>query len=79
MITDMPTVSSESDLQNIRAEVKSFLACSGDTITDLAAKADVPRDFLYRFINDSYKYSPSFEYISRIIHACGRRIVLKKE
>lgn len=75
----MPTVSSEHDLENIREEIKAFLVGSGDTITALAERADVPRDFLYRFINGSYKYSPSFEYICRVIHACGRRIVLKKE
>lgn len=70
----MPTVTSLSELDAIRDQVKAFISSNGETVTSLALKADVPRDFLSRFVNDSYKHSPSFEYVSRLVHACGKRI-----
>ena len=71
----MPTTLSESELADIRDQLKKHIADTGETTTSLATRADIPRDFLYRFLNDSYKYSPSFEYISRAVGAIGRRII----
>ena len=74
----MATITSDVEIQDIRTQLKAYIDSSGETTTEIAIRADVPRDFLYRFLNDSYKSAPSFEYICRIMRAIGLRIVTKK-
>jgi DNA-binding phage protein len=45
----------------------------------VASRAGVPRDFLYRFLSDSYDSSPSFEMIARVVHAIGRKLTTLKK
>ncbi len=74
----MATVTSDVEIQAIRDQLKKHIESSGETTTEIAARADVPRDFLYRFLNDSYRSAPSFEYICRVMRAIGRQIVTKQ-
>ncbi|WP_145078058.1 helix-turn-helix domain-containing protein [Aureliella helgolandensis] len=75
----MATVTNETEINDIRDEINEFLRSNGESITALAERSGVPRDFLYRFLNDKYKYAPSFEYISRLVRAIGRRLTTTAE
>lgn len=72
----MATISFNKDLDSIRDHIRSYLETSGETVTSFASRCDVPRDFLYRFMNENYKHSPSFEYVCRMIYACGKTITV---
>jgi DNA-binding phage protein len=80
MITDMPTpvTYAADEVEQVRTLVKEYLESTGVTVTSVAEQADVPRDFLYRFLAGSYRHSPKFEDICRVLAAIGYKMTPEK-
>lgn len=74
----MAMVIGTEEVDEIRDLIRKHIDESGESVTDLSSRADVPRDFLYRFISGSYKYAPSFEYICRVVRAIGYKMAPQK-
>lgn len=82
MITEVPTpiTYAADEVEQVRTLVKNYVERTGVTVTSIAAEAQVPRAFLYRFLSGSYEHSPKYEDICRLLDAVGYRLVpqLKK-
>jgi predicted transcriptional regulator len=77
-MNDMATVLATEEVDQVRDLIRKHIDDSGESVTELSTRADVPRDFLYRFLSGSYKYAPSFEYICRIVRAIGYKMTPEK-
>jgi DNA-binding phage protein len=80
MITDMPTpvTYAADEVEQVRTLVKNYVEKTGATVTSIAEEAEVPRDFLYRFLAGSYRHSPKYEDICRVLAAIGYRMTPEK-
>jgi predicted transcriptional regulator len=81
MITDMPTpvTYAADEVEQVRSIVKRYIESTGVTVTSIAADANVPRAFLYRFLSGSYEHSPKYEDICRLLSAVGYRLKPEKK
>ena len=75
-----PVTYAADEVEQVRAIVKNYIERTGVTATSIAAEANVPRAFLYRFLSGSYEHSPKYEDICRLLDAVGYCLVpqLKK-
>lgn len=80
MITEMPTpiTYAVEEVDQVRTLVQNYVKTTGATVTSIAEEAEVPRDFLYRFLAGSYKHSPKFEDICRVMAAIGYKMTPQK-
>jgi hypothetical protein len=69
-----PTDFTTEEISQVREAIKHHLDESGEEKTEFALRAEVPRDFLYRFLSESYKSVPSYAYVSQLVRALGGRI-----
>lgn len=75
----MPVNNAAQEVDTVRDLVRKFIAATGETTTEIAQRAEVPRDFLYRFMSGSYRHSPKFEDVCRVMDAIGYEMVPKKK
>lgn len=78
---DVPTpiTNAENEVEDIRDLIRQFIEDTGQTATEIAERASVPRDFLYRFLSGSYRHSPKFEDVCRLMDAIGYEMVPRKK
>lgn len=74
-----PVSYASKELDLIRAIVRKHMDATGETAGDIADRAEVPRQFLYRIMGGSYAHSPKLEDISRILEAIGYRVAIQKK
>lgn len=65
------------ELQGIRKALIAHLSASGESVSNLAVRAGVKRDFLYRFVNGTYKNAPSFETMVSVVRAIGCSLAIE--
>ena len=70
-----PVTYAADEVEQIRVLIREYIDQHHCTVTEIAATAELPRDFLYRFLSGSYQHSPKFEDICRLLDAIGYRLV----
>lgn len=70
----MPTTVSQDELDQLMVLVNEHREQTGESVTALAERAEIPRTQLSRMMSGSYPHGPQFELIARLAHAIGRKI-----
>lgn len=75
----IPMTNAADEVESVRDLIRKYLEATGKTVTEIAEAAEVPRDFLYRFLSGSYRHSPKFEDVCRLMDAIGYEMVPRKK
>ena len=71
----MTTTVSRHDLDEVRELLNAFIDRTGESVTSIALRAGVKRQFLSQIRSGSYASSPQFENVVKVCQAIGKRMI----
>jgi transcriptional regulator with XRE-family HTH domain len=74
MVT-MSTIASREELDDLRELINEFIKTTGESVTSIAERAGVKRQFLSQLRSGSYESSPQLENVKRVAAAIGKKMI----
>jgi transcriptional regulator with XRE-family HTH domain len=71
----MPTTDSRAELDDLREMLENHIDATGETVTAIAKRAGLRRQFVSEFRSGNFEYSPSIEYLKKLAASIGKKMI----
>ncbi len=75
----MPSIVSKSELDEIKDLINLHIERTGESVTGLAKRAGVRRQFLSQLRSGNFESTPHFENIGLVLKALGKKFIIVDE
>ncbi len=72
----MPTIVSKSELDEIKGLINEHIERTGESVTGLAKRAGVRRQFLSQLRSGNFDSTPHFENLKLVLKALGKKFIV---